>query len=176
MKCTRSLVAFACLAASSTCFAVDTALDDCKKKPVPAKVAILKKIVKPPMPAASVPKVVKKKHKVLPPVPEIDCPPLKPAVPYTMIPPPDEVTLPPESPLMPVPVPAPLTLALYPLGPECFCEIEGGGGYAPVAWIGGGGGGYFTPQTPALPPIPEPHEWLIIIAGLACIGARRGRT
>jgi len=174
-------VGFALLIAGSHCFAAATVIGDCAKGKTVS--VIKKRSLVPPSPAASAasaPKAVKKKaKKKAVPAKEIEpCPPLNFPTPISFIPPPDTTTIPPDSPIMPQEVPPPLVMTVVPFGPECFCNTEeGGGGYFYGGYPVGGGGGFYVPQVPTLPPVPEPHEWMLFIAGLAGIAWRqRGRT
>ena len=176
----RSLAICAGLLAASSCYAVDTALDDCKKGKTVT--VIKKRSLVPPAPAASAasaPKLKKVVKKRLVPAAEPEpCPPLKFPTPFSFIPPPDATTIPPDSPIMPQEAPLPLVMTVVPFGPECFCDREDGGGFVYVGYpVGGGGGGsFYVPQTPVLPPAPEPYEWALVAAGLLMIAGQCRRA
>lgn len=182
----RSLFVYAALLACSSCFADVVPVDpfaDCKKlvKPRP-KPTLVKKYLTTPV-VASTP-VKKRKVKKIPPLEDIeyiDCPPIKPPSLLTLIPPPDVV---PVQPIEQVPVAPPATLPVAAVPCECatpeqpayFVGYGGGGG----GFYGGGGGGGWASggqsgsPPPPLPPVPEPAQWLLILAGLGCMLYRPG--
>lgn len=153
-----------------------------KRKPKPFLVQHLK----PPAPTASAPiKAKKKKRKPLykkdiPDEYELECDETPPLL-TRLVPPPDVPSEPAEPlPLLPEPVPDALPFPPLYVVPEVPTgEPEptfAGPGYFPPSY--GPPGVFLPPARPPvrLPPVtavPEPHTWLLLLAGVACLVWRK---